>query len=177
MKIFGKRNRIGKSCALALAIGGFVLWIATSLVGSAFSVQATPTNDANVGLQQFVGTWQAKFKGKIFETIVLNNQDGKITGTVSRGEIQLNDNGELTSAEQNGGTDPIIEAKVIGKTLLITCKDEDGDSIQAEIKLTGDRQAELQMVTPPNVSAPKPWKLERESANKSTGDAAKDQSK
>ncbi len=173
MNMFRRTNRIGKSCVLTQAIAGFALCIAGGFVGSAFSLQAAPTNDANAGLEQFVGTWHAKFKGKIFETIVLNNQDGKITGTVSRGEIQLNDDGELTSADQIEGSDPITESKIIGKTLFITCKDEDGDSIKAEIKLTADDQAELQMVTPPNVSAPKPWTLERESANKSPSPTAK----
>ncbi len=173
MKMFA----IAKTYVLTRAIAAFALCIGSCFVGPAFSLQTAPTQAANASPEQFVGTWHAKFKGKIFETIVLNNQDGKITGTVSRGEIQLNDNGELTSAEQIDGSDPIIDAKVAGKTLLITCKDEDGDSIKAEITLTAEGQAELQMVTPPKVSAPKPWKLGREPANKSTGRAAKDQPK
>lgn len=177
MKIFRKADRAGKSRALALAIGGFVVWIAIFLAAFAFSIQSTPTNDTNAGLQQFVGTWHAKLKGKTFETIVLNSQDGKISGTASRGEIQLSDSGELISAEQIEGSDPIIESRIVGKTLFITCKDEDGDRIKAEIKLTADEEGELQMVTPPNVSAPKPWKLEREPANKTKGDAVKNQSK
>ncbi len=175
MNMFG----ICKTRVLMQVIAAFALCITSysPLSAQAAPAQASPSSNANAGLEQFVGPWHAKFKGKIFETVVLNNQDGKITGTVSRGEIQLNDNGELTSAEQIEGSDPIIESKVTGKTLHITCKDEDGDSIKAEIRLTADDQAELQMVTPPNVPGPKPWKLERESANKSTGDAARNQSK
>jgi hypothetical protein len=70
--------------------------------------------------------------------------------------------GELTSAEEHDGSDP-IEAKLRRGILEITIKQQDAeDTIPCEMKLTGADQAELRVITPaPDVSAPKPWTLER----------------
>ena len=54
-------------------------------------------------LRQFVGTWRAKFQGKVFLTIKLETQEGKLTGTATHAEVQLDKNGELTSAEELEG--------------------------------------------------------------------------
>jgi hypothetical protein len=120
------------------------------------------TQPSNADLQQFVGTWQARFKDKIFEIIKLEKQQGKLTGTASLGEIQLDKDGELTSAHETDASDPIVEATVTGGILRITTKESSSqETTQFEIKLTGTDQAELRMLTPPEITAPKPWKLVR----------------
>jgi len=92
----------------------------------------------------------------------LEKQQGKLTGTASHPEIQLDKDGELTSAEEHDGSDPIVEAKLTSGILRITTKEQDSqDTIQCEMKLTGTDQAEFRILTPPDVTAPKPWKLER----------------
>ena len=112
--------------------------------------------------QQFVGTWHAEFKGKTFLTIKLEKQQDKLTGTVSHFDVKLDDTGELTSAEERDGSDPIIEAKLTNGILRITLKEEDSqETIQCEMKLTGTDQAELRMLVPPDVPKPKSWKLLR----------------
>src|SRR5664279_3132980 len=63
-------------------------------------------------LQQFAGTWQARFNGKIFQTITLEMHDGQLTGTASGVHIELNGSGELTEAEAIGPSDPIADAKI-----------------------------------------------------------------
>ena len=134
--------------------------MATCFGATAFSVHVAQPSHAD--LQQFVGTWQARFKGKIFETIKLEKQQGKLTGTASLGDIQLDKDGELTSAHEVDGNDPIVEATVTGGILRITTKESSSqETTQFEIKLTGPDQVELRMLTPPDVTAPKPWKLER----------------
>src|ERR1700680_1477908 len=71
----------------------------------------------------FVGTWQAQFQGKTFLVITLANPDGKPSGTISRTTIQLDKNGELTSAEQKDGQDRISESAVTGNVLRFTSRD------------------------------------------------------
>jgi len=109
-----------------------------------------------------VGTWHAEFKGKTFLTIKLEKRQDKLTGTASQFDIKLDDTGELTSAEELDGSNPIVEAKLTNGMLRITLKDEDSqDTLQCEMKLTGTDQAELRLLVPPDVPKPKWWKLLR----------------
>jgi hypothetical protein len=141
-----------------------VLLLLASLA-TVVSTQALQASGPDADLQPYVGTWCAKFKGKTFVTIVLKKQDGKLTGTGSHSEIQVDKNGELTSAEQLDGSEPILEAKLTNGILRLTIKEEDSqDLIQFEMKLTGANQAELRILAPPDVPVPKPWKLERAKA-------------
>lgn len=111
---------------------------------------------------QFLGTWHAEFRGKTFLRIKLEKQQDKLTGTASHFDVKLDDTGELTSAEEADGSNPIIEAKLTDGILRITLKDEDSqDTLQCEMKLTGTDQAELRMLVPPDVPKPKWWKLLR----------------
>ena len=91
----------------------------------------------------------------------IGEAQGELTGTASHAEIQVGKDGELASAEEHEGSDPIVEAKLTGGTLLITTKEQTSqDTIQCEMKLTGTDQANLRVLAPPDVPAPKPWKLE-----------------
>ena len=108
--------------------------------------------------EPFVGTWQAKFKGKIFETIKLEKKQDKLTGTVSHADVNVDpNNGELAGVKVLDGSDAIVEAKLTGGILRIT----EEDDLQFEMKITGADQAQLQVVMPPNSPTVKPWKLER----------------
>ena len=139
--------------------------LALLLLASLAAVISTPTLEASgpdTDLQPFVGTWNAKFKSKTFLTIVLKKQDGKLVGTVSHADMQVDKNGELTAAEPSDGNDPIREAKLTNGALRVTIKPEDSqEPIQFEMKPTGSDQAELRLLAPPDVPTPKPWKLER----------------
>jgi beta-lactamase regulating signal transducer with metallopeptidase domain len=161
MNLLAKTNNIRKTWARASALAASGLLIATCLGMSGFSLQVAQPGNA-VDLQKFVGTWQARFKGEIFQTIKLEKQQGKLAGSVSRGEIQTDKDGELTSAHVIDGTDPIVEVRLTGGILRVTTREESSrETIEFEIKLTGTDQAELRILTPPAVTAPKPWKLER----------------
>lgn len=99
-------------------------------------------------------------------TIALHIDGNKIVGTVSHADVEVNQAGELTKAEANDGEDPITDLRVNGNILSITTKSTDGseDSIQSKLTLIAGNDAELQMLVPPDVPAPKPWKLKRVSA-------------
>jgi len=156
-----RANRAGKRWARASAIGASALLIALCLEVSSFSQVSQA--DKNAEVQQFVGTWQAKFKGKVFQTIKLEKNQDKLTGTVSfHVDITVDPkNGELTDVVvRDGGSDPIVETELTDGALLITEQD-----IQFKMKITGTDDADLQIVTPSDpeekVPAAKPWKLKR----------------
>ncbi len=160
MNLLAKTNRIRKSTAQVSVLATLFLLLVTCLAVSGFSFQVTQPAKPDAKPEQFVGTWHAKFKGKTFLTIKLENKSGKLTGTVGHGNVSMNDAGELTEAEELEGSDPIEEAKITGEILRITLKEGDSkETDQFEMKVTGDDQAEIRMLAPPGVTAP--WKMER----------------
>jgi beta-lactamase regulating signal transducer with metallopeptidase domain len=164
MNVLAKANRFRKTRARASALAASGLLIATCLGVSGFSIQVTQPHNTDANLQPFAGTWHARFKGKIFETIKLEKQQGKLTGSVRGADIEVDKGGELTSAHaiDSSDPDPIVEATLASGILRITIKEKDSDdTIQFEMKLTGPDQAELRILAPPDVPTPKPWKLER----------------
>ena len=123
--------------------------------------RATATN-----AKQFAGTWKANFQGHPFLTVKLAIDENKFVGSVSHVDFEVNKDGELTRADPNEGEDPIASLRVHGDTLRITVKSSDGsgDSIQSEIRLVSANEAEFRLVVPPDVPAPKPWRLQRVAA-------------
>jgi beta-lactamase regulating signal transducer with metallopeptidase domain len=164
VNVLAKANRLRKTWAQASALGASGLLITTCLGVSGFSIQVTQPHNTDANLQSFVGTWQARFRGKVFETITLGKQQGKLTGSVRGADVEVDKDGELTSAHAIDSSDPnpIVEATLASGILRITIKEKDSeDTIQFEMKLTGPDQAELRILAPPDVPTPKPWKLER----------------
>jgi bla regulator protein blaR1 len=163
MNVLAKANRIRGTKAQASALATLVLLVVTCLGVSGLSIQVAQPTNTDGDLQQFVGTWQAKFKGKIFQTIKLEKRQGKLTGTVSHANVGVDpESGELTDVEVLAGSDAITEAKLTRDVLRIT----EGDAIQFEMKIVGADQAQLRIVIPPDEAdqvskALKPWKLER----------------
>ena len=130
----------------------FCLWLQ--------QLSALDTSDAN---QAFAGIWQAQFQGKTFVTIKLEDQNGKLSGSITNSQIQLDNQGELTSAEPQVGEDAFTEIKVSDKVLHLTSKSTNGqDTTQYEMEINGTDQAELRFVgLPSGVTTPKPWTLHK----------------
>lgn len=161
MNLLAQSNQLRKTWTRVSALGASALLIATCLGLSGFSIQVAQDHNADGDLQAFVGTWQAKFKGRTFQTIRLAKTQDTLTGTVSHADITVDPkSGELTEVKVGEGEDTIDEAKLIKGKLLITSQD-----VQFEMKLTGANEAQLQIVIPPEVAATvpsaKPWKMER----------------
>ncbi len=132
------------------------------LIAACIAVPACLAQAAQPTLQQFAGTWQAKFDGKVFQTITLELHDGKMTGTASGVHIELGKGGELTAAEATGTSDPIAEARLAGNALLLTVKEKNSeDTIEFEMTLTGPSEGEIRLVAPADAGSPKPWRSER----------------
>jgi hypothetical protein len=123
--------------------------------------QFAPATAANA--KQFIGVWKADFHGNPFLTVRIGFEGNKLVGTFSHADIQVNEAGELTKAEASDGASPITDARVNGDILRITIKSTDGaeESLESELRLLADNEASLRMLVPPDVPAPKPWRLER----------------
>ena len=159
MNLLAQANRCRKTRAKAFVASG--LLIATCLGVSAFSIQAQ-THKSDADLQPFVGTWQAKFKGTIFQTIKLSVKENKVTGTISHANIDVDPkSGDLTGVDVLDGSDAVVDAKLTSGILRITEK----DGVQFDMKILGTDLAEIRLVVPAEAATkfptPKPWKLER----------------
>jgi len=149
----------GKQLVRPTAGAAAVLLVSCAVVLAQDFQPATSSN-----AKQFVGTWQASFNGSPFLTVTFTVADNKVTGSMSHGNIELNQAGELTKAEAKDGEDPITDAQVKGSVLRFTTKSTDGseDSLQAELRLIGPDKGEFRMIgIPPDVPSPKPWEVSR----------------
>jgi len=110
--------------------------------------------------RKFLGVWEARFKGDVFLTLKL--QEGEpIAGTINGGNVQVNQDGDLIEA--SAGTDefPISKPAIDGEKLAFEAKDNDGETMQFEMRLTGDGEAQFQFVNLPKGLKMKPFTLKR----------------
>ncbi len=136
-------------------------WAGLVLVVIAVSAAAQSKTPA----QRFAGTWHAKFQGKTFSTLKLLVKDDQVTGSMTGANINLDKDGNLTSAEGTEDESQISNVKLTGDTLLFTTKNEDsGEVINWKMRVTNEREGELLLVLPephPDIPTPRPWKLVR----------------
>lgn len=133
------------------------------LVAIAISAAAQSKTQA----QRFAGTWNAQFQGKTFTTLKLAAKDNHLTGSITGANINLDKDGNLTSAEQSGSESEITDAKLAGDTLSFATKDEgSGETVNWKMQVKTNDEGELLLVVPePHVGipTPRPWKITRES--------------
>lgn len=115
--------------------------------------------------QRFAGTWHAKFHGNTFSTLKLSVKDDQVAGSMTGANINLDKDGNLTSAEGTNDQSQIRDVKLTGDALSFTTKNEDtGEVINWKMRLTNEREGELLLVVPephPDIPTPRPWKLVR----------------
>jgi hypothetical protein len=118
------------------------------------------------GKERFAGTWNARFQGNTFATLKLSVKDNQVTGSMTGANINLDKNGNLTSAQASDDQGEISNAKLVGDALLFETKNEDtGEVINWKMRLTNEHEGELLLVMPeahPGIPTPRPWKIVRE---------------
>ena len=131
------------------------------LLGAVIPLMAQQPN----GMQRFAGTWKAKFQGDTFSTLKLSLKDNQLTGSMTGANINLDKDGNLTSAQGTDDLDQVRDVKLASDTLSFTTKNEDtGEVINWKMRLINQRQGELLLVLPqphPGIPTPRPWKLVR----------------
>ena len=141
---------------------------AVSLGIAAFSLNIDSANTAS-DLQKFVGTWEAKYKGKTFFTLKLTMKDGTLGGTCIHVERLGWIDGELIPTSDEITTDRVLEAHASGQKLSLKI-DHGTDSTDAfpfELTLIGKNVGEGKVIGKSSSGAPdqeKPWHFQRISA-------------
>jgi len=176
INLLQRTNREPKTSGRRRALFAFCVLATICLIASVFSVQVAHVRNAQKGPNRFAGTWEGRFKDKVFVTVSLSDKDDKLDGTVSRFSIKMNPSGGLTDASSTVGADE-ISGNVPDAALLRlntktkgTVRSSAGDSEQSirfDMKLTGADQAELRISeAAPGMPTAEPWRLTRISAKR-----------
>lgn len=142
-----------------------VLLLAFACLGplsvSASSHQSAASAKEDVpDLKTFVGTWKASFKGSVFATLILKEQDGKISGTLNNFDVVTDKDGNLidgTHADE--GDAPLLNVHFKSGALYFVVLEKDQYSAGMNWKFTPLNAQEgtltplleLQDNIPPNV--------------------------
>jgi beta-lactamase regulating signal transducer with metallopeptidase domain len=164
-------NNITRKKTRALTLISVCLIGAASIGLSAFSLRLN-SGSRTGDLAQFVGTWEAKYKGTPFFTVHLMLANGSLGGTCVVGERwAVTDAGEFIPDGSELSTHKILEATASGKKLLFKIsgnkigEESSSEGVPVELTLTGGDQAEGRVVagsksdTPPPQT--KPWHFQR----------------
>ena len=144
--------------------------IAVCLIGaasiglSAFSLRLTSTNNS-AELEQFAGTWEARYQGTMFFTLHIKLTNGSLSGTCVHNDRLGWVDGELIPTGSAFSTEKILQASSSGKKLLIKIGNENStDGVPVEFTLTAPGQAEGRITAPSDSGTPpqkKPWLFQR----------------
>jgi hypothetical protein len=91
VKLIGRNSAARMQASLLL----FVIVSLAALSLSASTGQSAPAKEDAPNLKSFVGTWNANFKGSVFATLILKEQDGKLTGTLNNFDVVTDKDGNL----------------------------------------------------------------------------------
>ena len=140
---------------LTVASFGLLRLSAASCQGNARAKEDAPD------LKSFVGTWKATFKGQVFATLILKEQDGKLSGTLNNFDVVTDQAGNLidgTHADE--GDAPLLNAHFKSGALYFVVLEKDQYSAGMNWKFaplnaqegTLTPLLELQDNIPPNVA-------------------------
>jgi hypothetical protein len=139
-----------------------ILGLALLFVGAGVASSASLCPNLN----EFLGSWQAEFKGRTFVLLNLRVSGDKLIGTcIHTVSIEKNSAGELTHVDEKKTEDPILDAHQDGNKLLLKIADN-GDAqnaMECAFWLTSKDQAALQVLTSDSKEW-KPWKMVRTSS-------------
>jgi len=157
----GRIRKMAGACSL----------VAVSLIISSFSIEVARAGGLRETAKKFAGMWTGSFRGKPFVTLKLEEKAGKISGTVSKIDVQIGAGGELRKATAVSGADTVTESIPEGNVLHLTtvaqgrvstAGGEFGQPIRYGLLLTDGDQAELQIEGGrPGMPIPAAWKMGR----------------
>ncbi len=157
MRFTGRDRAVTRQASLlllAVACLGALRLSASTRQSTALAKEDAPD------LKSFVGTWKATFKGQVFATLVLKEQDGKLSGTLNNFDVVTDKAGNLidgTHADE--GDAPLLNVHFKSGALYFVVLEKDQYSAGMNWKFTPlDAQEgtltpllELQDNIPPNV--------------------------
>jgi hypothetical protein len=122
---------------------------------------AAPTKEDASDLKSFVGTWNASFKGKVFATLILKEQAGKLSGTLNNFDVVTDKDGNLIDGTHaDDGDAPLLNVHFKSGAVYFVVLEKDQYSAGMNWKFTpvnGQEGTltpllELQDNIPPNVA-------------------------
>jgi len=131
-----KRNAM--VCGVALA--GLVLFVGNRALQAQAPPRAAGTD--NVAVKDFAGTWNWMFEDRRFATMRLTRDGDQLTGSMTNGNIDLDERGRITSATAAKGTTPIVKTTIEHGKLILLARDGD-DETEFAMTLTSPSTAEL----------------------------------
>lgn len=158
MRFAGRGSRAKmQGGVLVLAV---VCLCALSLSASIYQNATPPKEDAAPDLKPFVGTWKASFKGSVFATLILKEQDGKLSGTLNNFDVVTDKDGNLIDGTHaDDGNAPLLNVHFKSGALYFVVLEKDQYSAGMNWKFTPLNAKEgtlaplleLQDNIPPNV--------------------------
>ena len=162
---------IGRSFAAARFRAGMLvpasLFLLTVVCFGALGLSAAPRRSAAPAkedapdLKSFVGTWKATFKDQVFATLILKDQNGKLSGTLNNFDVVTDKVGNLTDGTHaDDGDAPLLNVHFKSGALYFVVLEKDQYSAGMNwtfIPLNAQEGAltpllELQDNIPPNVA-------------------------
>ena len=125
-------------CGVALA--GLVLFVGNRALQAQAPPRAAGTD--NVAVKDFAGTWNWMFEDRRFATMRLTRDGDQLTGSMTNGNIDLDERGRITSATAAKGTTPIVKTTIEHGKLILLARDGD-DETEFAMTLTSPSTAEL----------------------------------
>jgi hypothetical protein len=127
------------------------------LAAAHLSAQAPPAPQLN----QFAGTWKADFHKQTWLVLTLVDTKATLTGTLTHStELSADDEGDITSVGEEMSADKIVSVELLGETLHLTTRDDDGIEEHYTLVVTGKDTADLQPLSEGSAT-PKAFKLKR----------------
>ena len=138
----------------------FAIAFLTALSLSASTRQSAPEKENAPDLKSFVGTWKANFEGSVFATLILKEQEGKLSGTLNNFDVVTDKAGNLIDGTHaDDGDAPLLNVHFKSGALYFVVLEKDQYSAGMNWKFTplNAREGtltpllELQENIPPNV--------------------------
>ncbi len=146
MHLIDRRPASSRPARLFSVVIGSTLLGVTCLGISVFTLQPAAAQ-STADLQQFVGTWKTTVNGQPAATVQILSYQGKLTGSVSNGDFDVdekNNNAIKSWKDGTPGGAPIVEASLSGQTLAFKTLDLDG-TVAWDLTLTTPGKAQLRI--------------------------------
>jgi hypothetical protein len=149
------------------------LALAATTVAPRISARQQTNSLATPNLRAFVGTWKARFQGKVFAVLVLRENSGSLEGTLNNFEIAVDNEGNLIDGTHiDVGVSPLISPRFKNGALIFTVaqKDAYAQTTDWSFVVKSSREGELTEILDNQLEAPasmviKPIPMFRSRAN------------
>jgi hypothetical protein len=157
MRLIG-RNRAASTQASLLLLA--IACLGALHLSASTHQNAAPAKEDAPDLKSFVGTWKASFKGGVLATLILKEQNGKLSGTLNNFDVVTDKDGNLIDGTHaDTGDAPLLNVHFKSAALYFVVLEKDQYSAGMNWKFaplnaqegTLTPLLELQDNIPPNV--------------------------